>query len=42
MAVVKGVAVAVQALRVFTPLGRSGDGRGRSVGGRSVQRRDGG
>jgi hypothetical protein len=39
---VGGVVVVVQALMVFAPLGRSGGGRGRSAGGRSVQRRAGG
>jgi len=32
----------VQALMVFAPLGISGGGRGKSAGGRSVQRRAGG
>ena len=39
---VGGVAAVVQALMVFAPLGISGGGRGRSAGGRSVQRRAGG
>jgi hypothetical protein len=39
---VVGVAAVVQALMIFAPLGRSGGGRGRSAGVRSVQRRAGG
>jgi hypothetical protein len=39
---VVGVAAMVQALMIFAPFGRSGGGRGRSAGVRSVQRRAGG